>query len=251
MDQQSPNEQPPFKQSQHQKYYFPTISHSPLLRTQIQRNTRRRYLTILLLIIGIVLFTSTGIWAYLDVRSQKQNIQTSQSQWIQLPPNATPTLPANGYLFKDTTGGFVLYQMPATPPASFTWATYRNPQDGYVIDYPSNWMRVETFSNGHTVFAFYPPGTDPNENVPGGPQGVSFRWSETYQPVVQTDTTITDIKPVTIDGVTGQLYTQRSLGATIIVTFPLKGQGFIFITDATSDILIYVFQHMLASLKFT
>jgi hypothetical protein len=214
-------------------------------------NWRSRYVLVSLLIVGIVLVASAGIWIYLINHSQNP----PTGQWVHLPPlkpgQPTPTAPAGSYLFKDTTGGFVFYRFPATPPAILTWATYRNQQDGYVIDYPSNWMRVESSSNGHTVLAFYPPGTNLKENVPGGPQGISLRWVETYQPVVSKDTTITDIKPITIDKISGQLYTQAALGAAIIVTFPLKGGGFVMTADATSDILMYAFQHMLASLKFT
>jgi len=210
-----------------------------------------RFLVVLLLIC-IALVVSVGVWTgIILVNRSQQNSQTSQSQWVHFSLGATPTVPADGYFFKDTTGGFIVYQSPATPLATITWSSYRSQQDGYTIDYPSNWIRVETSSNGHTSLAFYPPGTDLKENVPGGPQGIDFRWTETYQPTELTDTTITDIKPVTIDGITGQLYTQAALGSAIIVTFPLKGEGFIITADATSDILIYVFQHMLASLKFT
>jgi hypothetical protein len=216
-------------------------------------NWRSPRFLIPLLIVCIVLVISAGIWIYLVNRSQNRQSnrsQSSQNQWVHLPPSVTPTIPANGYLFKDPAGRFVVYHVPATPSATIIWMTYRNQQDGYAIDYPSNWTQIQNPSNGHTGMAFYPPGTNLNENVPGGPKGIGFRWIETSQTPVPTDPTITNIKPITINGITGQLYTQGSLGAAIIVTFPYKGGSFILTTDADSDVLIYAFQHMLESLKF-
>ncbi len=98
--------------------------------------------------------------------------------------------------------------------------------------------------------AFYPQGTNLNENEPGGPKGIGFRWIKTPQIPLPSDPSITDINSVTIDGITGQLYTQTSLGASITVIFPYKGGSFIMTADADSDVLIYAFQHMLESLKF-
>lgn len=211
-------------------------------------NWRSSRFVVLLLIICIILLVSAGIWTYLAIRSP--NRQASQSQWVHLPPGATPTIPANAYLFKDPMGALVVYYLPATPPATITWTTYQNQQDGYTIDYPSNWMKIETSSDGHIGLALYPPGTNLNENVPGGPEGIGLRWMKTYQSPAPTDPTITYIKPITIDGVTGQLYTQGSLENAIIAIFAYKGESFILTTDTGSDVIIYAFQHMLDSLKF-
>ena len=183
--------------------------------------------------------------------NRSQNLQNSQ--WVHIPPGKpgqpSPTAPGRGYLFKDPAGGFVAYNLPTTSPATITWVTYNNQQDGYTIEYPSNWIQVKDSSNGHAGLAFYPPGTNLNENVPGGSKGIGFRWVES-QISVPSDQTIANIKSITVNGITGQLYTQASLGETITVTFPYKGGSFILTADAGSDTLIYVFQHMLYSLKF-
>ncbi len=217
-------------------------------------NLRSPRFLVTLMIICILLLAGAGIWAYQATRSQ--NTKTSQSQdtqtgqWVHLPPGVTPTIPANGYLFKDPMGGLVLYHLPATPPSTITWAAYHNQQDGFTLDYPSNWMKIETPSNRHIGLALYPPGTNLNENVPGGPEGIGLRWATTYQPPAPADPTIIDIKYITLDGVKGQLYTRGSLGIAIIASFAYKGESFMLTTDAESDLLIYVFQHMLDSLKF-
>src|SRR6266566_7981137 len=213
-------------------------------------NWRSARFLVALLIVCIVLAINTGIWIYLVNRSQ-----TSQSsQWAHLPPSKpgqpTPTPPAGGYLFKDSSGGYVVYHVPTNPPTSITWMTDRNQQDGYAIDYPSNWIQVKDTPNEHLGMAFYPQGTNLNENEPGGPKGIGFRWIKTPQIPLPSDPSITDINSVTIDGITGQLYTQTSLGASITVIFPYKGGSFIMTADADSDVLIYAFQHMLESLKF-
>ncbi len=212
-------------------------------------NWRSRRFLGLTAIICIILATSVGTWIYLVNRSQN----ASSNQWIHLPSSKpgqpAPTAPPNGYLFRDASGGFVVHNLPEKPPTTITWMTYRNQQDGYAIDYPSNWIQIKNSSNGHDGQALYPPGTNLNENVPGGPKGIGFRWVETQIPV-PTDQATANLKPITINGVTGQIYTQAALGATIGVIFPYKGGSFILTADADSDTLIYVFQHMLDSLKF-
>ena len=212
-------------------------------------NWRSPRFFILLIVVCVALVTSIGIGTYLINHSQS----SPNTQWVRLPPSTpgqpTPTAPPGGYLFKDAAGGFVVYHVPITPPSPITWMTYRNQQDGYTIDYPSNWVEVKSPSNGHDGFVFYPPGTDPHENVPSGPKGIGLGWTDTHMPV-PTDPTVADSKSITIDGVHGQLYTQAGLGATITVIFPYKGGSFTLIADANSDTLIYVFQHMLDSLRF-
>jgi hypothetical protein len=192
----------------------------------------RRFLG-LLISLCLILGVSIGIWVYLSTRPQD-----ASSHQI------------NEYLFKNPAGGTVIYHLPATPPVAVTWKNYHNQQDGYSIDYPSNWVQVKDSSNGHSGQAFYPPGTNLNENIPGGAKGIGFRWIGTSQLQIPTDSTITNLPPVTIQGVTGQLYTQASLGKTITAIFPSKGGSFILTGSADSDIFIYVFQHMLESLKF-
>src|SRR5205807_117950 len=128
-------------------------------------NWRSARFLIPLFIVCAVLTISAGVWIYLVHRSQN----SPSSQWVHLPPRKpgqpTPTAPADGYLFKDPAGGFVVYHVPTNPPVTITWMTDRNQQDGYAIDYPSNWIQVKDSPNGHIGMAFYPPGTNLNENV--------------------------------------------------------------------------------------
>ncbi len=186
-----------------------------------------RFFLMALLIICAVLAVFAGIGIYLIHHSQ-----------------------TGEYISKDITGRPGVHHLTTTPPSTITWTKYQNQLDGYTIDYPSNWLRTETSSAGHTGLALYPPGTNLNENVPGGPKGIGFTWVEASQLTVPTNSAITESKPITIDGITGHLYTQRSLGTVITVTFPLKDGGFIMTADATSVVLTSVFQHMLQSLKF-
>ncbi len=200
-------------------------------------------------ILLLLLLVSGGLWIYL--RNGIQKSPSVSTNWVHVPPGANPTPPSDGYLFKDATGGYVVYHLPATPPAPITWNTYNDQQDGYALDVPSNWEQVETAVGGHPGFAYYPPGTDLNENVPGGAKGIGFRWTTAYQPPSSTDPSITEMQSITINGITGELYTQSSLGNSIIASFPLHGGNFVISVDADSDLLIYVFHHMLESLKFS
>lgn len=220
-----------------------------IISMKVKRTRRggKRYVAIVLLIVGAVILLSAGIWTYLVSRSQK----TQTSQWVHVPPGTTPTIPANGYLFKDTAGRFVVYYLPSTLPATITWTTYYNQQDGYSIDYPSNWIRIDHPAEGHSGWALYPPGTNLQENVPGSPSGIGFRWISDFQVPSPNDPSIADYKTLTVNGVNGHLYTQTALGSAIIAYFPHRGGSFVITVDATSDLLMYVFQHMLTSLKFS
>src|SRR5579859_7112789 len=163
-----------------------------------------RFLMVLLALFTVlVVAIGAEIWIYLAHQSnQSQN--SSNNRWVHLPPvkpgEPTPTTPARGYLFTDGLGGFVVYNLPSTTPVTITWTTYRNQQDGYTIDYPSSWIQVKSTSKGHDWLVFYPPGTDSNANVPGGPKGTGLGWTETQMPI-PTDPTVAGIKPITVNGV--------------------------------------------------
>src|SRR6266571_3539194 len=123
-------------------------------------NWRSPRFLVLLLLICVVLVVSVGVLIGINLVNRPQIQPTPSNQWAQIPPpkpgQAQPTSPAGAFLFKNATGGFVVYYPPTTPPASITWMAYHNIQDGYTIDYPSNWMKIENTSDGHTDLALYP-----------------------------------------------------------------------------------------------
>jgi hypothetical protein len=217
---------------------------------------RRLIIAISAIVLLLVLATGVGAWIYLAHRSSQsqapQKRATLTGQWVHSGPGQpTPTPPAGGYLFKDPTGGYVVYFPPSIVPTNIAWTTFDDTQGGYSINYPSTWVRVDGSSDGFSGLALYPPGTKLDENVPGGPEGIGFGWSQTAQLSPPTDPTVTDTTAIMVDGVAGHLYTQGSLGAAIIATFTHNGGTFVITVDAASDVLIYAFQHMLSSLKFS
>src|SRR5690348_3527943 len=102
---------------------------------------RSLFVWVSLAIVCIILVVSIGLGVYFVSMGRTQKQITNQ--WVHVPPGTTPTVPADGYLFKDATGAFVVYHLPTTPPASITWITYHNQQEGYTIEYPATWIRVE------------------------------------------------------------------------------------------------------------
>lgn len=181
-------------------------------------------------------------------------LHAPQSQWTRVSSSghgySAPTAPPSGYVFKDATGAWVTYAPPSSTPPGFTWSSYTNQEDGLTVEYPASWIRVTTTSSQHSGLALYPPGTDLGANAPGGPSGVGLRWFAEYQPPAANDPTVADLHKITVDGREGTLYTQDSLGPSITVVVPDKGGEIVLTADASSNVLIYVFQHVLESMKF-
>lgn len=184
-----------------------------------------------------------------------QPTATPLGQWITLPTASaaasTPTLPPGAFLFRGTFGGLVQYVPPSAQP-QLSWKTYTNQADGYSISYPSDWIVTKSTTNGHQGLSLYPPGTDLHQDVPGGPQGITFGWTNDPNVIpTPTDPDIADLRAITIDGQNGQLYTVASLGRGINAVFPRPSGGYLALeSSAEQDILLVVFQHMLNSLKF-
>jgi len=181
-------------------------------------------------------------------------LQLSVGQWLPYPSitsgQPAATLPPGAYIFRQPSGGFVEYIPPSTPVA-LAWTTYSNALDGFSVEYPVGWIVVKSSVNGHEGLAVYPPGTDPKANVPGGPAGIGIGWAGNYKLPAQTDPTVADVKLVTIDRLTGEIYTTSDMGTGITAAFPRDGGYVVLGVDARSDTLIAVFQYMLTHLHFS
>lgn len=200
----------------------------------------------------------------LSPSTSSQTGESSSGRWLPVPTPApgqpTPTLPTGALVFKEPFGKEIAYIPSSTTTAQMTWKTYTSQQDGYTIDYPTDWIVAKTIDNGGEGVAFYPPGTDPNADIPGGPKGIMINWIDAYHPPEPSDPTMGDVRSVTVDGVSGQVYTLGALGKAIIAAFPHK-QGYLVLTatltgvtttDVPEDFLIIdVFQHMLFSLRYS
>ncbi|MGH7488247.1 MAG: hypothetical protein ACREMY_22015, partial [bacterium] len=138
-----------------------------------------------LLSAGVALaVVAVGIGVFLVLQYQANVSQVPQGRWVRVPTagpgQPTPTVPANGFVFKDASGASVNYAPPSATPAGFSWSIYHNDQDGYTIEYPQTWTRVDTSSEGHSGLALYPLGTDLHVDVPGGPKGIGMGWVSTF-----------------------------------------------------------------------
>ena len=178
-------------------------------------------------------------------------VSVSQERWVSLPDSApgqpTPSLPEGAIAFPNSMGRLVAYLPSRIVTAS--WQTYTNDQDGYSVDYPSDWIRVQGSEAGHETITVYPPDADLQQSVPGSSRGISAGVRVDYEPPAPGNPRIANLKSITIDGVSGQLYTVSALGRSIIVAFPLQKGTLVLEADADSDSMIDVFQHMLGSLK--
>jgi hypothetical protein len=147
-------------------------------------------------------------------------------------------------------GGPVLYVPPRAAPIPITWQTYQNDRDGYRLDSAVNWLTVNQPVAGHADWLVCPPGTDLQTPSPGPPPCVNFGWVSQFALPSATDSTVGERTAVTRDGVTGTLFTQTALGASITVVFPTHGGDLVLTADADTDAVMYAFQHMLASIQF-
>ncbi len=181
-------------------------------------------------------------------------------RWLPLsgsvPGEASQTAPAGAFTFKDASGQSIAYLPAGTSQRGASWATFDARQGGYSVEYPASWVKVDRADHGG--FTVYAPGTNPDEQIPGGPKGVSVTWSDAYRPPDSSDRSIADLRSVTSGGVTGQLYTVGVLGKSIIAAFPRNG-GYLLLQADLSGVVtaeieqdaatVDVFQRMLASLK--
>jgi hypothetical protein len=80
---------------------------------------------------------------------------------------------------------------------------------------------------------------------------VSYGWVGDYQPPPTSDSSVADMRKMTISGVSGYQFTQAALGANVTAYFPYHNGAFVLTANADSDAAMYAFKHMLTSLTFT
>lgn len=153
--------------------------------------------------------------------------------------------------FQSPSGTPEVYVTPTAPPADLTWQTYYNSRDNYSISYPVGWQAVKTVYNTHEGVGLYPPGADTSLTVQDGLQEIGFGVSQyNYQTPYFDSSNATYTTSVLVDGYSGTLYTQGSLGSnTIAVVFKYGDAYFGLGGTANSDEMIYVFNYMLSSLQ--
>ncbi|MEK7572210.1 MAG: hypothetical protein AAB553_08120 [Patescibacteria group bacterium] len=140
-------------------------------------------------------------------------------------------------------GQTYVYEPPATPPVELVWSRYENQQDNYSLDYPSNWQIVRTEFNNHEALFVYAPGADPEDPAV---QYISFGWAAYYYPPDANYTV-----PVSINRVSGTIYTNGALGSSYIAAaFTYNNGYFALVNNVSDETFVYIFDHMLGSLEF-
>jgi hypothetical protein len=160
-------------------------------------------------------------------------------------PNATQFQ----IVFNGPGGQTETYVPPAVPPIQVTWATYTDTTYHYSIQYPSDWQVV----NKQTIFAkgtiLFLPGentNDPSEKY------IAFGWSNyNIYPTNSINNGGSVATPAMVTGVNGTIFTRGPLGISYIVSvFPYREGYFGLITYTSDPTITYIYQYMLASLKF-
>lgn len=171
-------------------------------------------------------------------------------RWIPINSANPAKVPASDLEVRDVTGRLKVYVLPNIGPTGISWRTYRDTVDRFSVSYPSNWIAVRARHLGHEHLTVYPPGTNSQSNVPGGAPGIGIGWTNQYRQPSANDPLIAGRHVVRVGGVSGYAYTVGGLGLQTIAAFPHGGGSVVLGGDAVTDELIYVFQHMLASLRF-
>lgn len=209
----------------------------------------RRVVTLGLLGVAVGALIAGGIFYYLQRQQDRQT-----GHWRQAPAVAgqpSPTAPAGSFLFTGINGN-VVYTPPVDAPDSITWKTDHNTQDGYRIAIPANWVGGLAASGAPEGLRIYcPPGTSSDPAGPGLPPCVSYGWLPDYQPPLASDSSVADVRTLTISGVNGHQFTQAALGAGVTAYFPDNNGTFVLTANADSDAAMYAYQHMLSSLTFS
>lgn len=178
--------------------------------------------------------------------SSQTQAQISTNPTIYPTPFGNPTdVPSSApkIVFINSNGQSQVYTSPATPPVEITWARYTNQLEHYSIDYPSNWQIVTTQYRGHEAIFIYTPGADPSDS---DVQYISYGWSTYFYPPVASY-----VGSFTLDGVSGTIYTNGSIGSTFIAGVFNYANGFLVLNNNISDeIFAYIFNHMILSLDF-
>ncbi len=162
--------------------------------------------------------------------------------------NLTPTpVTSVQIIFQDPNGQTQVYTPPSTPPVQVTWAVYDNPQDRYMIQYPSNWQMIKNVSNNHEGIAVFPPGYDINSpDTPHIGLGVAANYT-----MPQVNNNPPYVVPIVVDGVNGTLYTQGALGQSYIASiFPRFNGSFGIASNVSTLDITYIYNYMLTSIIF-
>lgn len=158
--------------------------------------------------------------------------------------NPTGTTSSSSQIvFINSDGEPEAYTPPDTAPVEIIWARYTNQLEHYAIDYPSNWQIVATKYRGHDAIFIYAPGEDPSDP---DVQYISYGWSTYFYPPQASF-----ISSFALDGVSGTIYTNGSIGSSFIAGVFNYANGFLILNNNISDeIFAYVFNHMILSLDF-
>jgi len=205
------------------------------------------------LIVALVLFVVVAL--SIGHTAAPAGAAAPYGQWIPQPtlaPGApTPTAAPDALLFTNVDGSLLEYSPKPDATSSLTWETYRGQADGYTIEYPSGWAKTDGLPGASQMEAVYPPGSAVSADVPGGPAGITFGLVMDYRPPESNDLSVAGRHAVSAGGVGGELYTNSGMGRIVSAVFPRGNAHFVLSADATDGLLIVVFQHMLASLRFT
>jgi hypothetical protein len=201
---------------------------------------------------GIIKTTQSG--SSTTQKISGNTIQTTQGSLnpqsnIQTGVDSNTEVDSIRIIFRNPDGTTTTYIPPGTPPNEVRWGRYTNTKTNYAINYPSNWrLKYSIDNDGNEGITLHPPYVDAND--PKSPF-IGFGMSDKFLLPAVSDSTKVLITNIRVDGVSGDLYTEGSLGRSYIASiFNYKNKYFglgASISDAT---FAYVYYYMLYSLTF-
>lgn len=152
-------------------------------------------------------------------------------------------------VFQNPDGSTTTYVPPGTPPDEVRWARYTNNKDKYAINYPQNWQFVYSIDgSGNEGIALYP--SDANLSDPGAPY-IGFGITDSFLLPGGAGSENSYATQITVDGVSGTLYTNGPLGDSYIAAvMQYSGKYFGLGSSISSETFAYVYYYMLYSLTF-
>lgn len=149
--------------------------------------------------------------------------------------------------FQGVNGQIQTYTPPAIPPVSVTWGLYANTQDNYSIEYPTNWQVFKIIDSGHEGLSIYPPdSSDTSQYAAHLGLGVSSFYS-----IPSSGDGAIYASNIIVDSILGTLYTRGAEGNSYVASFFLYHNNYFGLgSSVSSPELLYVFAHMIYSLKF-
>ncbi len=152
-------------------------------------------------------------------------------------------------VFQNPDGTTTTYIPPGTPPDEVRWGRYSNTTSKYAINIPINWQFVYSIDgNGHEGVALYPPNVNVNDpNVPY----IGFGITESFLLPVAGNVENSYTTPLIVDGITGTLYTNGSLGNSYVASvLQYSGKYFGLGASKSDATFAYVYYYMINSLTF-